>query len=139
MCCRRGCPAPARLAAIAQRGSTRCLTTASSATTVPGQNASRFSLLPTLRDRGLLADVAGDATALSEAANRGPLRVYCGLDPTAASLHVGNLLCLMVMGWCRRLGHQPVCVLGGATGRIGDPSGVLGEGQDVHVDLRRLG
>ncbi|KAK2078504.1 hypothetical protein QBZ16_003344 [Prototheca wickerhamii] len=73
--------------------------------------------------RGLLADIAGDAEAFASAAARGPLRIYCGVDPTAESLHVGNLLCLMVFGWCRRLGHVPVCLLGGATGRVGDPSG----------------
>ena len=93
-------------------------------------DAPRGSLLATLRERGLLADIAGDAEAFASAAARGPLRIYCGVDPTAESLHVGNLLCLMVFGWCRRLGHIPVCLLGGATGRVGDPSGAL-HGEDI--------
>jgi len=49
--------------------------------------------------------------------------VYCGFDPTADSLHLGHLLGLVVLTWFRRCGHTPVALLGGATGRVGDPSG----------------
>ncbi|KAL8545606.1 hypothetical protein ACS0TY_005656 [Phlomoides rotata] len=52
-----------------------------------------------------------------------PLRVYCGFDPTAESLHLGNLLALIVLSWFIRCGHQAVALVGGATGRVGDPSG----------------
>jgi len=50
-------------------------------------------------------------------------QVYCGFDPTADSLHLGHLLGLVVLTWFRRCGHTPVALLGGATGRVGDPSG----------------
>lgn len=51
--------------------------------------------------------------------------MYCGFDPTAESLHLGNLLGIIVLTWFRRCGHTPVALLGGATGRVGDPSGAF--------------
>ena len=56
-----------------------------------------------------------------------PCRVYCGFDPTADSLHIGNLVALMGLAWFRRFGHTPVVLIGGATGMIGDPSGKSSE------------
>jgi len=50
-------------------------------------------------------------------------RFYCGFDPTAPSLHVGNLFVLITMEKLQKLGHTPIAVIGGATGMIGDPSG----------------
>lgn len=50
-------------------------------------------------------------------------KVYVGFDPTADSLHLGSLVGIVLLEWMRRFGHTPVVVLGGATGRIGDPSG----------------
>ena len=78
--------------------------------------------------------VAGEraATGVPPTANENPsvlprvqefLPVYCGFDPTAESLHLGNLLGIIVLTWFRRCGHAPVALLGGATGRVGDPSG----------------
>lgn len=52
-----------------------------------------------------------------------PQYIYAGFDPTADSLHVGNLLILMGLLHCQRAGHHPLALLGGATGSIGDPSG----------------
>lgn len=52
-----------------------------------------------------------------------PTKVYVGFDPTADSLHLGNLIGIMVLAHFQRFGHTPVVVLGGTTGRIGDPSG----------------
>lgn len=52
-----------------------------------------------------------------------PIKVYAGFDPTADSLHLGNLMGIVILGWFQRFGHTPVVLLGGATGRIGDPSG----------------
>lgn len=52
-----------------------------------------------------------------------PLRLYCGFDPTADSLHLGNLVAIMGLAWFQRFGHTPVVIVGGATGLIGDPSG----------------
>lgn len=49
--------------------------------------------------------------------------IYAGFDPTADSLHVGNLLVIMGLIHCQRAGHQPIALVGGATGLIGDPSG----------------
>ena len=61
--------------------------------------------------------------ALEKAAGSEVLTVYCGFDPTAESLHLGNLLGIVVLTWFQRCGHRPVALLGGATGRVGDPSG----------------
>jgi tyrosyl-tRNA synthetase len=52
-----------------------------------------------------------------------PIRLYCGFDPTADSLHVGNLVGMMVLAHFQRCGHQPIALIGGATGLIGDPGG----------------
>ncbi len=52
-----------------------------------------------------------------------PISVYIGFDPTADSLHLGNLVGIMALSWFEKHGHTPVAILGGATGRVGDPSG----------------
>ncbi|KIA77993.1 tyrosine--tRNA ligase [Parachlamydia acanthamoebae] len=52
-----------------------------------------------------------------------PLKVYCGFDPTAESLHLGNMVAIMGLAWFQRCGHTPIAIVGGATGMIGDPSG----------------
>lgn len=52
-----------------------------------------------------------------------PIRVYIGFDPTAESLHLGNLVPIMGLAWFQKFGHTPFAILGGATGLIGDPSG----------------
>lgn len=52
-----------------------------------------------------------------------PRRIYVGFDPTADSLHLGSLVGIVALEWMKKFGHTPVVVLGGATGRIGDPSG----------------
>ncbi len=52
-----------------------------------------------------------------------PIKAYVGFDPTADSLHLGNLVPIMGLAWFQKFGHTPVAVLGGATGLIGDPSG----------------
>lgn len=58
-----------------------------------------------------------------------PVKVYCGFDPTADSLHLGNLVGIVALGWFQRFGHTPVAIVGGATGMIGDPSGRANERQ----------
>ncbi len=77
-------------------------------------------LLACLRERGLIDSVAGEGL---ESRLKEPLKVYLGFDPTADSLHLGNFMGMMVLSWFQRFGHTPVVLLGGATGRIGDPSG----------------
>ena len=79
-----------------------------------------------LKERGLL-DACTNEDELREAAASGSLSVYCGFDPTADSLHLGNLLGIVVLAWFQRCGHTPVALLGGATGRVGDPSGKSAE------------
>lgn len=74
-----------------------------------------------LRGRGLLQDHT-DETALREHLTTGRRTFYVGFDPTAPSLHVGNLVGMMTMAWLQRSGHHPIALAGGATGRIGDPS-----------------
>jgi tyrosyl-tRNA synthetase len=76
-------------------------------------------LLAELRWRGFVHD----ATPGIDAHLRAPRRVYCGFDPTAPSLQVGNLMPLMLLRHFQRHGHTPIVLMGGGTGLIGDPSG----------------
>ena len=73
-----------------------------------------------LHRRGLIAQ-STDEEALRAHLSEGPVVYYCGFDPTAPSLHVGSLLQFMVLRALQRAGHQPVVLVGGATGLIGDP------------------
>jgi tyrosyl-tRNA synthetase len=73
-----------------------------------------------LHRRGLIAQ-STDEEALRAHLAEGPVAFYCGVDPTAPSLHVGHLVQYMVMRALQRAGHQPVVLVGGATGLIGDP------------------
>jgi tyrosyl-tRNA synthetase len=77
-------------------------------------------ILDKLRWRGLLAQTTDEA-ALREALSSGPVTFYCGFDPTAPSLHMGNLVQLITMRHLQRAGHRPLCLVGGSTGLIGDP------------------
>lgn len=70
-----------------------------------------------------MQDIANDE--LEVAAGKQKLKVYCGFDPTASSLHIGNLQGIIVLRWFQLCGHDIVALLGGATGRVGDPSGKL--------------
>ena len=73
-----------------------------------------------LHRRGLIAQ-STDEAALRASLAEGPIAYYCGFDPTAPSLHVGSLVQFMVLRALQRAGHQPVVLVGGATGLIGDP------------------
>ena len=64
-----------------------------------------------------------------------PQSVYAGFDPTADSLHVGNLLVIMGLIHFQRAGHKPIALIGGATGRIGDPSGKTKERTTIQDDV----
>ena len=79
-------------------------------------------LLEELRNRGLIAQIS-DEEALAEHLSSGPRTLYCGFDPTAESLHIGNLVPLLTLRRFQEAGHTPILLLGGATGLIGDPSG----------------
>jgi len=78
--------------------------------------------LSVLRARGFIQDVTDEA-GLAAIMAAGPITYYVGFDPTAPSLHAGNLVGMMAMAWLQRHGHRPIALAGGATGRIGDPSG----------------
>lgn len=71
---------------------------------------------------------------LRSASSSTNLNVYCGFDPTAESLHLGNLLGLIVLSWFRRHGHTAVALIGGATGRVGDPSGKSLERPELDIE-----
>src|SRR5258707_1741377 len=79
-----------------------------------------------LQWRGLLND-ATEPEKLLERLKAGPLTLYAGFDPTADSLHVGNLVPVMLLRRFQRAGHRPIALAGGATGLIGDPSGRAAE------------
>ena len=87
-----------------------------------------MNILEELQWRGLLADCT-DAPELTKRVSSGPITVYCGFDPTADSLHVGNLVPLLGLRRFQLLGHHPIPLAGGATGSIGDPSGKSQERQ----------
>ncbi len=80
------------------------------------------ALIDELKARGLLAQVS-DEDGLAEHLSEGSRTVYCGFDPTADSLHIGNLVPLLTLRRFQAHGHRPILLLGGATGLIGDPSG----------------
>jgi tyrosyl-tRNA synthetase len=79
-------------------------------------------LLDDLRARGLIAQVSSE-DELSEHLLSGKRTVYCGFDPTADSLHIGNLVPLLALRRFQLAGHTPILLVGGATGMIGDPGG----------------
>ena len=85
-----------------------------------------MNIFEELQWRGLLADCT-DFEQLPKRLAAGPIVLYCGFDPTADSLHVGNLVPLLALRRFQLAGHRPIAVAGGATGLIGDPSGKTAE------------
>ena len=77
--------------------------------------------LDMLRARGFVAQVS-DEESLRRAFDNGRVTLYQGFDPTATSLHTGNLVGIMALAHLQRAGHRPIAVVGGGTGMIGDPS-----------------
>jgi tyrosyl-tRNA synthetase len=90
--------------------------------------ACRMNIYDELEWRGLVADCT-DRAGLLKKLEAGAVTLYCGFDPTADSLHVGNLVPLLALRRFQLLGHHPIAVAGGATGSIGDPSGKSAERQ----------
>ena len=72
-------------------------------------------------ERGFLADCT-DYQALDDALSLGPVTAYIGYDATAASLHVGHLLNVMMLRWFQKTGNRPITLMGGGTTKVGDPS-----------------
>ena len=82
-----------------------------------------------LKERGFLAQCTDEA-GLRELLGQEQVSFYTGFDPTADSLHAGHLIALMAMSHLQRAGHRPICLVGGGTGTVGDPSG--------RTDMRKM-
>src|SRR3954468_14659208 len=89
------------------------------------------SWLDELRWRGMLHQ---HTDGLADALARGTVSAYAGFDPTASSLHVGNLVPVMGLVHLQRQGHRPIFLAGGGTGMIGDPSGKSSERPLLSLD-----
>ena len=89
------------------------------------------SLHDILRERGLVQDSTPGA---AERLAAGPVTGYIGFDPTADSLHAGNLVPVVALAWLQRCGGRPIVLLGGGTGMVGDPSGKRAERPVMSLD-----
>jgi len=85
-------------------------------------SAYKSDFLRILAERGFIHQVS-DAEGLDAKATAGPITAYVGFDATAPSLHIGNLLTIMMLRWLQKSGHRPIALMGGGTSKIGDPSG----------------
>ncbi|NPD16465.1 tyrosine--tRNA ligase [Xinfangfangia sp. D13-10-4-6] len=81
----------------------------------------KSEFLRVMFERGFVADCT-DYQALDEALIKGVVPAYIGYDATAASLHVGHLMNIMVLRWLQKTGHKPITLMGGGTTKVGDPS-----------------
>src|SRR5262252_10621548 len=84
--------------------------------------ATAVSVVDTLKARGFVAQIS-DEPGLRRALDGGQVTLYQGFDPTATSLHTGNLVGIMALAQLQRAGHRPIAIVGGGTGMIGDPTG----------------
>ena len=89
-----------------------------------------MTILDELEWRGLYADCT-DREALAKRLAECPITLYCGFDPTADSLHVGNLVPLLALRRFQEHGHHPIALAGGATGMVGDPSDFLQDRSEI--------
>lgn len=85
-----------------------------------------MDILHDLEFRGLIHQMT-DRESLNKQLNEGMIALYCGFDPTADSLHIGSLLVILCLRRFQQAGHQPIALVGGGTGLIGDPSGKANE------------
>ncbi len=85
-------------------------------------SAYKSDFLNVLAERGFIHQVSGPE-ALDARAKAGQITAYIGFDCTAASLHIGSLLPIMMLYWLQTTGHRPIALMGGGTTRVGDPSG----------------
>ena len=84
-------------------------------------SAFKSDFLRTLSERGFIHQMS-DETGLDDLLARESVTAYIGYDPTASSLHVGHLMQIMMLRWFQQTGHQPISLMGGGTGMVGDPS-----------------
>src|SRR5512137_2918599 len=89
------------------------------------------TLIEELTPRGLVAD---STPGLEDRLAQGPVTGYVGFDPTADSLHVGNLVPVMGLSWLQRCGGTPIILVGAGTGMVGDPSGKRSERPMLSVE-----
>ena len=85
-------------------------------------SAYKSDFLHVLAERGFIHQVS-EPDALDQLAQSQAITAYIGFDCTAASLHVGSLLPIMMLHWLQQTGHRPIALMGGGTTRVGDPSG----------------
>ena len=85
-------------------------------------SAYKSDFLHVLAARGFIHQLS-DAAGLDARAAKGAITAYVGFDATAPSLHIGNLLSIMMLRWLQKTGHRPIVLMGGGTSKIGDPSG----------------
>jgi tyrosyl-tRNA synthetase len=85
-------------------------------------SAYKSDFLNVLATRGFIHQLS-DAAGLDARATEGAITAYVGFDATAPSLHIGNLLSIMMLRWLQKTGHRPIVLMGGGTSKIGDPSG----------------
>jgi tyrosyl-tRNA synthetase len=90
--------------------------------------------LQALETRGFIHQIT-DAAALDAVASNGVVTAYVGYDCTAPSLHIGNLVSIMMLRHLQQAGHRPIVVMGGGTTKVGDPSG-KDEGRQLLDDAR---
>ena len=81
-----------------------------------------MNVIDILKERNFFAQCT-DEEGLRELFGNERVTFYAGFDPTADSLHAGHLIALMAMSHIQRAGHRPICLVGGGTGTVGDPSG----------------
>ena len=91
-----------------------------------------MTLIEELKWRGLLHDIM---PGTEELLAQEQVKAYVGFDPTADSLHIGNLVPIMLLVHWQRAGHTPIALVGGATGMVGDPSGKTAERQFLDLDV----
>jgi len=99
-----------------------------------------MNIIDCLEERGLIEAMTSEEL---KAITQKPTKIYIGFDPTADSLHLGSLVGIVILRWFQKFGHTPVVVLGGATGRIGDPSGKSAERplldiSTIEANIRRI-
>ena len=96
-----------------------------------------MTLFEELKYRGLIKDFSNEER-IAEMLET-PQTIYCGFDPSAASMHMGNFVMVMTLMRLQRAGHKIIAVVGGATGMIGDPSGRSSERNLLSVSDLEIG
>jgi len=88
----------------------------------PNTPAARSAFLTVATERGFIHQCT-DFAALDARLAKSPVTAYVGYDCTADSLHIGNLMSIMLLRWFQKTGNKPIVLMGGGTTKIGDPSG----------------